>query len=290
MIMPGRRAKPIFLPDYIVMKKLFLTIIALASGYMLIQPVYYWTQQPEPVVVVEEPETSAAKGESKTIRYHNVDIPDFASISDVTERKKQFFDFLRPAIIAENQRLLSLRKQVLDSQQQFNQNQNLTLEQKEFIAQMVDIYSLEASDNMPELFEQLLLRVDQIPMELVLVQAANESAWGSSRFAQQGLNFFGLWCFKRNCGMVPKGRDTGARHEVATFDSVQQMLRFYFHNLNSHYAYDMFRSIRGQLRANDLPLQADVLATGLLPYSQRGIDYIVEIHTMLRQNKRYFKA
>ncbi|WP_171022278.1 glucosaminidase domain-containing protein [Thalassotalea litorea] len=273
------------------MKKLSLLIIASVAVYMMAQPVYFWSQQSALTETgADSQKPSNVPAQSQVVRYHDVDIPDFASIADVTVRKQQFFDFLRPAIIAENQRLLALREKVLDSQNQYLRNQSLSLPQKEFIAEMVEAYNLQTRGDLNELFEQLLLRVDQIPMELVMVQAANESAWGSSRFAQQGLNFFGLWCFKRNCGMIPKGRDHGARHEVATFDSVQQMLRFYFHNLNSHYAYDMFRSIRGQLRENDLPLQADVLATGLLPYSQRGIDYIVEIHTMLRQNQRYFKA
>ncbi|WP_394173280.1 glucosaminidase domain-containing protein [Thalassotalea litorea] len=273
------------------MKKLFLLLAATLVMYMMAQPVYFWLQQPQRSDASNTPEQSSkVTTEPKAIRYHNVEIPDFSSIADVTERKKQFFDFLRPAIVAENQRLLLLRQQILKSQQQYLKNGKLSLAQKEFLAEMVDLYDIKTSKDINKLFAQLLLRVDQIPMELVLVQAANESAWGSSRFAQQGLNFFGLWCFKRNCGMVPKGRDNGARHEVATFDSVQQMLRFYFHNLNSHYAYDLFRSIRGQLREHNQPLQADVLATGLLPYSQRGIDYIVEIHTMLRQNQRYFKA
>ncbi|TKB45840.1 glucosaminidase domain-containing protein [Thalassotalea mangrovi] len=274
-----------------MMKKFLFAIVTLACAYILLQPICYWQQQPEQVAeeVIEAPEkTKPVK--NKVVRYHDVDIPDFASITDVSTRKKQFFNFLRPEIVAENKRLLALRKRVLTAQQAYLQAGKLNLPEKEFIAELVDVYDLEPSNDMNLLFRELLLRVDQIPMELVMVQAANESAWGSSRFAQQGLNFFGLWCFKRNCGMVPKGRDTGARHEVATFDSVQQMLRFYFHNLNSHYAYDMFRSIRGQLREHDLPLEADVLATGLLPYSQRGIDYIVELHTMLRQNQRYFKT
>ena len=42
------------------------------------------------------------------------------------------------------------------------------------------------------------------------MQAANESAWGTSRFARIGLNFFGQWCYSKGCGMVPKRRNTGA--------------------------------------------------------------------------------
>jgi len=123
---------------------------------------------------------------------------------------------------------------------------------------------------------------------LVLVQAANESAWGTSRFARIGLNFFGIWCYKKGCGMVPKGRDKGLKHEVAAFDSVEQAVSHYLLNINTNAAYVVFRTIRAQLHQQNQPLSAQILATGLLPYSQRGTDYVLEISDMIRHNQVYF--
>ena len=68
----------------------------------------------------------------------------------------------------------------------------------------------------------LLNRVDVIPPSLALAQGANESAWGTSRFSKEGNNYFGQWCFKLGCGLVPRQRDSGAQHEVAKFDSPRQ--------------------------------------------------------------------
>ena len=134
----------------------------------------------------------------------------------------------------------------------------------------------------------MLVRVDIIPTSLVLVQAANESAWGTSRFARIGLNFFGIWCYRTGCGMVPGGRNTGAKHEVAAFQSVDAAVSGYFNNINKHNAYHVFRTIRAELRAQDQPLDAEILATGLLPYSERGAQYVLDLTDMLRHNQRYF--
>jgi Bax protein len=120
------------------------------------------------------------------------------------------------------------------------------------------------------------------------VQAANESAWGTSRFARIGLNFFGVWCYRKGCGMVPGSRNTGAKHEVAAYSSISLGVARYLHNINTNGAYTVFRSIRGQLRDQNQPLAPEILATGLIRYSQRGIDYVLELTDMIRHNQHYF--
>lgn len=221
---------------------------------------------------------------------HDVSLPDFIAIKDIPIRKQQFFDFIKPAIDHENSKLAKRRAKVIAISVALNSKQFLTDKQHKFLSKQAERYKLKNTSSPAVIIEQLLMKVDQIPRELVLVQAANESAWGSSRFARIGLNFFGMWCFKKGCGLVPKGRDSGLNHEVAAFDSLEQMVNHYFHNINTHPAYELFRTIRGQLRDNGVELHPDVLATGLLPYSERGMDYIVEINTMLRHNHKYIKA
>ena len=56
----------------------------------------------------------------------------------------------------------------------------------------------------PSWFNEMLKRVDIIPISLVLAQAANESSWGESRFAKKGNNYFGMWCYTPKCGIVPQ--------------------------------------------------------------------------------------
>jgi Bax protein len=131
----------------------------------------------------------------------------------------------------------------------------------------------------------LIHRVDIVPVPLALAQSANESNWGTSRFAQQGNNFFGLWCFVEGCGLVPARRDKGATHEVASFKSVEESVAYYILNLNTLMAYQPLRTIRRQHRDQGKTLTGSAMAAGLINYSERGEDYVQDIQTMIRINK-----
>ena len=219
---------------------------------------------------------------------HKVDLPDFAAIYDIPTKKRQFFAFIRPAIEAKNAQLANDRAKLEYYHGQISLDLDLTVEEKTSLQVLIDDYRINEQASTLEQIKDLLVRVDIIPTPLVLVQAANESAWGTSRFARIGLNFFGIWCYRTGCGMVPGGRNTGAKHEVAAFQSVDAAVSGYFNNINKHNAYHSFRTIRSELRADDQPLDAKVLASGLLPYSERGEEYVTDITNMLRYNQRYF--
>jgi len=120
---------------------------------------------------------------------------------------------------------------------------------------------------------------------LALAQAANESAWGTSRFAQDGNNLFGQWCYTNGCGLVPSRRREGATHEVRRFDNIRDSVESYIHNLNTFPSYQMLRRIRQQLRQQDRPIDGVSLADGLESYSSRGLDYIVELQRMIYSNE-----
>lgn len=265
---------------------MLLIIIGLVFIFALIKPLLE-QEKFKKVIVTEEEVTKEEPTPFVELPLHNVDLPKFSNILDVKEKKRQFFNFLRPAVIAENKRILALRAQLQGIINKQTEQIQLTTAEHKQIASLAIKYKIKKSLSEFDKTSALLNRVDIVPSALVLVQAANESAWGTSRFARIGLNFFGIWCYKKGCGMIPKGRDAGLRHEVAAFDSVEHSVKHYLHNINTNHAYHVFREIRAQLHQQNLPLTADILATGLLPYSERGTDYIVEITEMIRHNKRY---
>jgi Bax protein len=131
-------------------------------------------------------------------------------------------------------------------------------------------------------WDDLLRRVDAIPASLALAQSANESAWGTSRFAKDGSNFFGQWCYDAGCGLVPSKRNAGASHEVAVFDSPEESVASYLLNLNTNRAYTELRSIRASLRARNKEISGEALAAGLRKYSERGDAYVKELRSMIR--------
>jgi len=217
-------------------------------------------------------------------------LPDFSTISDIPERKQAFFEFLAPMVDAENERVLAQRARLLDLAERIRAGDRLGWLDRRWLGSLAEEYEvawnpdLDESERL-EALELLERRVDAVPVPLALVQAATESGWGRSRFATEGNNLFGHWCYEPGCGLVPGRRNADAAHEVAAFDSVSHSVSRYLHNLNTHAAYAPLRAIRARLRRQGESLTAMALADGLLLYSERREDYVEEIKTVIRINR-----
>jgi Bax protein len=219
-----------------------------------------------------------------TVDVEKSDVPDFAAISDVNAKKTAFFNYLQPAFDVVTAEVLAERALLTTWQTKAT----LTTDEQAQLQAMADMYKVTA-DTDQQVIAKLLIQVDVIPEELVFSQSANEKGWGTSRFAKQGHNFFGQWCFSKGCGIVPNQRDQGAAHEVASFDSIEASVRSYFRNINRNQSYLPLRDIRSELRMNDENINACVLAAGLINYSERKSAYIDEIRAMIRHNRKFWR-
>ena len=120
---------------------------------------------------------------------------------------------------------------------------------------MADLYGTDPFD-----VQELLNRMDVVPPSLALAQAAEESGWGTSRFARQGNALFGQYTYNAKPGIVPAQRDADRRHRVRSHDNLLAAVRAYVHNLNSHWAYEDFRRKRSRLRRAGETISGYVLA------------------------------
>jgi|GEM_PF-471516 Bax protein len=211
-------------------------------------------------------------------------IPNFAAISDVKTKKQLYFKYIKTAAQDINA-VISLQRQfVLVNMANTQSIKDESIDVRAAWAFLLQEYHVQAA-TFAEQRKQLLAKINLIPVSLVQVQTANESGWGTSRFAVQGYNFFGLWCYKKGCGFVPLRRDYGASHEVAKFNSLPEAMYAYIRNLNRNNAYQAMRDIRTQyIDLADFDLAYEMVR-GLHAYSQRGDAYIEELHAMLRVNK-----
>lgn len=223
----------------------------------------------------------------KQLFEHAESLPDFSGFEDVDAKKRAFFEFLLPLVKQENQRIETLRAHLLSLAARVD---SLRENELRWLLQLAQYYRVVASDtgtaNLDPgwVIDRLLLRVDQVPPSLALAQAANESAWGTSRFAREGNNLYGQWCFRKGCGLVPKDRPPGDRHEVAKFSSPLHSVERYIHNLNTHLAYKEFRLMRANQREAGAALSGKQIAATLVKYSTRGAEYVEELRAMIRLN------
>lgn len=252
-------------------------IILIAIAIMALIVVLAWmtgTSEPD---ILDVPETEQSEQP----------VPAFKAIEDITEKKKAFFAYLKPEVEKQNDYLLSLRHYLQTLQRQLAAGNSLTEDDDERLEWLAGEYRVDKDLPADAQIPKLLNKVDILPVELVLMQAANESAWGTSRFAQQGYNFFGLWCYQKGCGFVPARRNSGASHEVAKFENLSRATYTYMRNINRHDAYRELRHIRASLRRAQLPVTGLALAEGLMNYSERGAAYVNELQNMIRYNKRF---
>ncbi len=221
-----------------------------------------------------------------SLRYRAQKLPDFTRYAQGEERKLAFTNFMVPLIQQVNGRQLAIRATAL----KLAAHDPVTKKQQRWLEQLCQLYRIEL-ECIPSDALQLAIekRVDAVPVALAIAQAAKESGWGTSRFAQQGNNLFGHWCFQAGCGMVPRSRLEEASHEVTIFASPQEAVAAYVLNLNSHPAYRTLRLNRQSNGHQPMEQLVRSLTLGLEDYSQRGAAYVKELQQLIRSNKGWLE-
>ena len=202
--------------------------------------------------------------------------PDLAQINSAKQRKRLFIKSILPLVLQINELILADRRKLLVLAQA---DGLLTREDEGWIAALADRYDADRSD-----VDELIKRVDVVPPSMAIAQAAEESGWGTSRFAVEANAVFGQWTFRKGSGVVPERRDKGKRHEVRSFEGLRHSVSAYMHNLNIHWAYKEFRQVRHALRNAEETITGRALVGTLHKYSERGPKYIKTIVTIMRVN------
>ena len=210
-------------------------------------------------------------------------LPDFSQYADVKAKKQAFFDYLQPIVAANNQRILDDRARL--GALADTSDEALSRRDRRFLDGLVDRYEVDTASSSEDQRAELMVRLDTVPMSLALTQAAMESACGTSRSAREGNKQSGQGCYQADCRLDPKRRGEGQVHEVASFDNIDAAVASYLRNINSHRAYADLRAARADLRAANQPVTGNAMANHLLRYSERGLDYVEEIQSMIRVNK-----
>lgn len=210
-------------------------------------------------------------------------MPSFNELKAGPERKGAFIDYVAPIVRSVNSELRQRRDSVLLLERSLEQQGELGQPARNWLDQMVLRYRVKASEPQ-ERIDELREKVDIVPVSLAVAQAALESNWGTSRFARQGNNLFGKWCFTEGCGIVPARRAEGASHEVAAYDNVAEATRDYMHHLNSHPVYEPMRERRAAARAADRRPEGADLAAGLEKYSAKGKEYVRYVRQVISAN------
>ena len=202
-------------------------------------------------------------------------LPNEIKMIESSKKRKEFFiQIVLPLILKENNNIKLDRKRLFGI---INKNSNSDLEKK-WVERKYKQYGIPSKD----LFT-LKIRMDEIPVSLALAQAAKETGWGTSRFAQEGNALFGQWTWSGE-GLKPKESDKNEGHKVMKFNVLQASVRAYQRNLNTHSSYKDFRKARAELRDKGKPLDSIILAEFLDKYAETGDKYVEVLKKIIDQN------
>ena len=205
--------------------------------------------------------------------------PDLSDVPETETRKRLFFQAMLPLVLRANQEILNDRRRLWQIRADQRLGRPVAAEDRLWLAALAERYKVSADD-----IDVLIRRVDVVPPSMALAQAAEESGWGTSRFARQGNAMFGQWTTGDGDGLVPEDRDDDKDHKVRRFDTMYDSVRAYMRNLNTHRAYRELRRARAVLRRQGNPLNGVSLAGYLHRYSERGDDYVASIRAMIEVN------
>ena len=202
-------------------------------------------------------------------------LPQEIKMIESTKKRKEFFiQIVLPLILKENNNIRLDRKRLFKI---INKSNNTKLEIK-WLEKKFKQYGINSND-----LSILKIRMDEVPVSLALAQAAKETGWGTSRFAQEGNALFGQWTWSGE-GLKPKDSDKNEGHKVMKFNVLQASVRAYQRNLNTHSTYKEFRKARAELRDEGKELDSLVLAQYLNNYAETGEKYVEVLQKIIEQN------
>jgi len=214
---------------------------------------------------------------NKLVKPINIDLlpNEIKSIENVKKRKELFIQIVLPLILEENKKIKLERKTLFAI---LNKNSN-SEEERNWLKSKFKQYGVVNRD-----LTTLKIRMDEIPVSLAIAQAAKETGWGTSRFAQQGNALFGQWTYDGD-GIKPAGSDAGDTHKVMKFKVLRASVRAYQRNLNTHKSYKKFRKFRAIQRDVYGSLNSLELSKYLDAYAETGSEYTKILKKIIEQNK-----
>ena len=199
---------------------------------------------------------------------------DLKYLGDTNKKRELFIKIVLPLILSENEKIQDDRKKLFKI---LSKNFN-TVGERVWLKRRFKEYKIEDQD-----LAKLKMRMDIIPVSIALAQAANESGWGTSRFALEGNALFGQWTWSKK-GISPKNKDPDQSHKILQFQILKASVRAYKNNLNTHNAYQEFREVRAKLRQSGTKITGLALIPYLKNYAAIGEKYVAIIKNIMVNN------
>ncbi len=213
------------------------------------------------------------KPQKKGIKAVTYDVNNISLENNVVQIKKDnFINLMLPSILKAKEEVDGLKKEV----------ENVLGKEKKsgkeiaWLEEVYTKYKVEVGDK-----EELLKRLNTVPVDLALAQAILESGWGTSRFFKEGNNVYGIWSFSEKDKRMESthGVRNGKKVYLKKYDYIYECAKDYFFSLSVGSNYKDLREALA--KSND----SLVLSENLLGYSEIGEEYVKRVKSVINFNK-----
>ena len=149
-----------------------------------------------------------------------------------------------------------------------------TFDDKEHFLKYMSACILEVNKKLP--------REQKVSDELMVAQAVLESAWGTSRFALEGNNLYGIKTWTRTGPNMLPLENQKAKFSVRVFMTKCDSVKEYVRILNNHPAHKDFRTKRLETK------NAIYLAPFLQNYSELGDEYTKRLVSVILYIRKHY--
>ena len=198
---------------------------------------------------------------------------DLDQIKTIKAKKETFLQIVLPLVVAENEKIETDRNYLLKVIRDNDSSEKLQWLKRKFKE-----YKVKDED-----INELIEKIDIVPVSIALAQAAKESGWGTSRFALEGNAIFGQWTWD-GVGIEPLDKSDDQGHKILKFPILRASVKAYITNLNTHPSYKNFREKRLMLRQSNKALSGIDLIHELENYAETGKEYTRILEQIIEQN------
>jgi uncharacterized FlgJ-related protein len=201
-------------------------------------------------------------------------LPSDLNSLPVQEKISGFIRLLLPTIIEVNKRISAVRNDVITLSKQ--PKSEWSKEETVWLNELMTSYDIKSSR-----IDDLLLRLDIIPVGMVLAQGIDESGWGTSYFAVNGNSLYGEHLSSKGGKYLST---PGGHVKVAAFDNLFAGTARYMYNLNTTSAYKDLWTLRKKL-SREGKLSGYELVESLSHYSTRGDAYVENLQSLIKHHQ-----
>jgi len=188
-------------------------------------------------------------------------------------RPALFFEMMTPIILKANEALASEREQVLSLRKEFDENGDLTPESMEELNKWITRYDVKPSDDIDTLFNILIPRVDGVTPTLLLTMAAEDSGFGTSRYAREYNAVFNQRDWNGNGAIPDEKQKEGPQYRIKIFPSLYEAVVSQIHYLNTNGYFENYRMARAKYRRSHNLMRGYSVAHLLINFPYRPMKY-----------------